>query len=381
MTNAFVLNNGSILWAVDGNQHIKGTVTIAGSSTLGATYNGGGGDLDKGLAIDGVVSGNGAVTVRQTGLNTGNTWNTSIIYFTDNANTYSGTITLVPMSGTAGGSYIGIGGSTALANATIDLSQGNNTSSAKQFGNSPVVFLTGIGSATLGALTGSAPIVLTGYNAVSHAYGSDSILALVIGNNNASTTYSGIISGAGSLTKTGNGTLTLSGVNTYTGNTTVNGGTLALTAGWVVSSNTAVGAGATLDISSLGPVTLSGSQTLFGGGTVNGALNTSSGSQIYAGTDGGYGTNAITGSLTLASGTGIYLDLGTRSQRLQRPDYRGRNVDPEQQHYSPEGPRRLRQFGFQRRLCALQLAELHFRQLCPGSLGTWPRPMRVIIRL
>lgn len=42
-------------------------------------------------------------------------------------------------------------------------------------------------------------------------------------------TFSGEVSGVGSLTKTGNGVLTLSANNTYTGNTNVNGGTLAVT--------------------------------------------------------------------------------------------------------------------------------------------------------
>ena len=310
VTNAIKLNQGSTNWAVDGKWHYKGSVTIAGPTIMGSTYNGGSGDGDKGLALDGVVSGTSPVIVKQTGISTGNSYNTSIVYFTNNANTYSGTITLVPMTGTAGGSYLGIGGSAALANATIDLSQGNNTSSAKQFGNSPVVFLTGIGSATLGALSGSAPIVLTGYNAVSHAYGSDSI-ALNIGNNGSNATFSGVISGGGSLTKVGNGTLTLSGTNTYTGNTAINAGTLALTGAFVNSTNLTVAAGATLDISTLSGVTLTGSQILNGGGTINGSLNTSSGSKIFAGTDGTYGTNVITGSLTLAAGALVSFDVGT----------------------------------------------------------------------
>ena len=49
---------------------------------------------------------------------------------------------------------------------------------------------------------------------------------LKVGNNNNSTTYSGIISGAGYLTKAGTGTLTLSGSNVYTGGTNVSAGTL-----------------------------------------------------------------------------------------------------------------------------------------------------------
>jgi autotransporter-associated beta strand protein len=51
--------------------------------------------------------------------------------------------------------------------------------------------------------------------------------ALSIGGNNGSTTYSGTLSGGGSLTKNGTGTLTLSASNTYSGLTTVSGGTLA----------------------------------------------------------------------------------------------------------------------------------------------------------
>ena len=51
---------------------------------------------------------------------------------------------------------------------------------------------------------------------------------LTTGNDNTSTTFSGVISGAGGLAKIGNGILTLTGANTFTGGTTLNSGGLVV---------------------------------------------------------------------------------------------------------------------------------------------------------
>ena len=51
-------------------------------------------------------------------------------------------------------------------------------------------------------------------------------VALSLGNNNANTTFSGMLKGTGSLTKIGSGILTLTRSNTYTGPTAINQGAL-----------------------------------------------------------------------------------------------------------------------------------------------------------
>ncbi|MEZ5301414.1 MAG: autotransporter-associated beta strand repeat-containing protein [Verrucomicrobiales bacterium] len=68
-------------------------------------------------------------------------------------------------------------------------------------------------SVAIGSIEGAGSLLLDGI--------------LAAGGNGRSTTFSGIISEGGGLTKEGSGTLTLTGANSYTGATRVAGGTLA----------------------------------------------------------------------------------------------------------------------------------------------------------
>jgi autotransporter-associated beta strand protein len=68
---------------------------------------------------------------------------------------------------------------------------------------------------TIGSLSGNGVVSLSGHR-------------LSIGNNNMSTTFSGLIQDSGAVTKLGSGMLTLAGANSYAGATTVTAGTLRI---------------------------------------------------------------------------------------------------------------------------------------------------------
>jgi autotransporter-associated beta strand protein len=150
----------------------------------------------------------------------------------------SGTLTLSSANTYTGGTAIN-GGTVQLANANAVQS-----SSVSVNVNNGLAFSGGIGTFNVGALAGAGNILLTDL--------ASSAVNLSVGDNDASTTYSGTLSGGGSLTKTGAGTLTLSGVNSYSGGTTVNEGTLKLELGGRAGTETlgsfVVVGGATLNL-------------------------------------------------------------------------------------------------------------------------------------
>ena len=102
---------------------------------------------------------------------------------------------------------------------------------------------------TFGGLSGSGNITLSDNALVPNP------VALSIGNNNSSNTYSGILSAAGSLRIVGSGVATLAAANTYSGGTTVASGTLRV----VNVGGSATGSGPVVVGDGAHPATLAGS--------------------------------------------------------------------------------------------------------------------------
>ncbi len=248
-----------------------GSLAGAGNVTLGAGTLTTGGD-NSSTTFSGVVSGTGGLTKTGTGTLT-----------VSGNNTYTGTTTI-------NGGTLQLGAANRLADATALTVGAGATFNLNNFDE------------TIGSLAGAGNVMLgTG--------------TLTAGGDNSSTTFSGIISGSGGLTKAGTGTLTVSGNNTYTGATTINGGTLQLGAAARLADATAltVGAGATFNLNNfdetIGSLAGAGNVTLGTGTLTAGGDNSST---TFSGIISGSGglTKAGTGTLTL-SGNNTYTGTTT----------------------------------------------------------------------
>ncbi|MCE9609015.1 MAG: autotransporter-associated beta strand repeat-containing protein [Chthoniobacter sp.] len=255
------LNNGASLYkAAGGNTTLAANRGITlGSGVQTLQHNGSGW-----FRIDAVISGTGGLDVRSDG---GNDLRLG------GANTYTGDTRLF--------SNLGMFNASVLQFSTLDY---NNYGGQLNYLTS-----SGFTAVTFGGLKGAQNLAI-------------GTVALSLGNNNNSTSYTGVLSGSGgSVSKIGTGTLTLSGANTYTGATTVANGILR------AASITVSGAA-----SNLGNAT---SAVILGAASTKGTLSYTGGSASFTRgltvQAGGGEVETVNAATTLTLATGAVSGSGT----------------------------------------------------------------------
>lgn len=293
------------------------TVTLSGSTaTLGAgdtlRHNGSGNTLTvAGSSGGGIALGDSGTTGTFQQLNSASVIISAPISGSGNLSKTGGAS--LTLSGT--NTY---SGTTSMANGTLTLNGGSaipNGSAVTLNGGTLVLGA----NETIGSLSGAGNVDLV-------------IYTLTTGGDDASTTFSGVISNSsppgktggrgpgirpygspsgGSLSKAGTGIFTLSGANTYTGTTTVSTGTLSIGS----DSNLGTGAitlaaGTTLQITSSttvdNAITLSGNATISSNTdvTLSGVLSSTGGlSKTGSGVLTLSGANTYTGTTVISAGT------------------------------------------------------------------------------
>ena len=165
--------------------------------------------------------------------------------------------------------------------------------------------LIGAGTLTVsGGLSDSAAVTIN--SGASYIVNADDRIASITGAGNVTlnytltvgdatnTSFSGVISGVGGLTKVGTGELTLLGANTYTGATNINVGTLTIAGSLSDSTAVTVASGATYNVNASDTV-----GSIAGGGAIT---TSTSGAKVL--TVGGDGTST-TFSGVLSDGSGL----------------------------------------------------------------------------
>ncbi len=259
-TGATTVSNGSLTVGVNNAIGSSSNVIVSGGTLAVGSFN----DTVAGLQLasgsitgsTGVLTSTSAFDLRNgsvsaiLGGSAGLNKSTADSVTLSAANTYSGTTAI------SGGS-LGLSNSLALQNSTLNY---NNQGGSLSFGT--------LTSATLGGLSGAQNMVLTNTT--------PSAVALTVGGNGVSTTYSGELSGLGSLTKSGSGTLTLTGSSSFAGSTNVLAGTLLLNTGGTINGGT-IGATGLFNVNG-GSLTSTGTSTIIGGNTTGFLLSSGSAS-------------------------------------------------------------------------------------------------------
>jgi fibronectin-binding autotransporter adhesin len=175
------------------------------------------------------------------------------------------------------------------------------------------------GTLSLGGLHNGAA---TSFGAVNLAAGTTLVITL------GTTTFGGVIGGAGGLTKSGAEVQSLLGANTYTGNTAVTAGWLRLAGSGSIAASpritvgTAAGSSAILDVVDVtgganfgnGGFALAAGQTLAGHGTVAGPVTVRNGSAVAPGTS--VGTLHVAGMTWQGGGRYDFEYAGATGDRI-----------------------------------------------------------------
>ncbi len=232
-------------------------------STGPVTINGGTLDVDTTA-----VTGAGTVTLN-TGLITGSGGSLSAAAFDLRAGTVTaslagsgaltkttaGTVTLSGNNSFSGGLSVEAGllvatakgslgaGNVVITGGGITVTHTDAAERATLLVNGGAISFSTLTEARVGAIVGDAALALSN--------DSGQALTLTVGTNGASTSYAGVLSGSGSLTKDGAGTFTLAGANTYTGGTSVAGGKLVLANANALGAGPLAIRGGTLDLNAL----------------------------------------------------------------------------------------------------------------------------------
>jgi autotransporter-associated beta strand protein len=260
-TGTTTVSNGTLALSDIGafSQPFNNNAAVYLYSGTGAGSSGNGG-----YVLSGALTGTGSWLVDGDATG-GDMWHSRIILnnVSNPVYTFTGTVTLT----NSGRLWLQAGGTndfTCGKGATFDLASPSSTL-AFYANNAGRTF-------TIGGLSGSGTVDLPDN-------GSGNSCALVIGDQNASSAFSGPIRNSGStsrklsLTKVGTGTLSLSGNNTYTGNTVVSNGVL-MVGGYLAAGSSVTIAGGRLSGANgtiNGPVTVNAGGTFAPGGISFGA--------------------------------------------------------------------------------------------------------------
>lgn len=278
---------------------VVGTLNIQGSQNF-TIFNGSGGTRDLEMNVS---SGTAAINI--SGSNTSQLASTVRLVLFDNtviSNTGTGSFTINGVVSESGGakSLTHNGTGLTILNGANTFSGGLTINSGTvRFGNNAAA---GTGTLSLngGKIESSgASRTLTNAVTVGGDFEVGGTLDLTLGgamdlgastrtittSNTALTTFSGIVSGTGGITKAGSGTLVLSGANNYSGATTINAGVLNVqnaTALGTTAGSTTVNSGGALALG--GGITITGEAlSIAGNGGGAGALRNASGNNTFSG--------------------------------------------------------------------------------------------------